>query len=114
MQISANHRVNLPHDPPNKKPHNHIWKITIEIHSTDLNQNGMIVDFKYIKEITDQLDQMDINSIMEKPPTIECTSKWIGDRITTLLKDKNRCSDTAKLKRVQIQETEENIVCYIP
>lgn len=114
MQICSAHKLNIPHDSQYKGIHGHNWNITVEIDSDDLNQDGMIVDFKHIKEIVKQLDHTDINSVMEKNPTAECIAQWIAGRIQTLLQDKNKCSDTARLYRIAVQETEDTTVYYTP
>lgn len=84
-----------------KNIHGHRWDVNIEIDSDKLDENGLLIDFKHIKEIINELDHsiilkdcignhnlinvlqdMDMRIIiLPYSPTAENLSKYIEDLI---------------------------------
>lgn len=79
----------------------HNWIITVYCKSKTLNENGMVIDFKHIKNIiSDKLDHQYINEIIAYlNPTAENIAKWI-------------CEQVPKCYKVSVQESEGNIAIY--
>ena len=78
----------------------HNWIITVYCKSKELNANGMVIDFKHIKNmVSDKLDHQYINDIVDFNPTAENMAKWICEQIPNCYK-------------VSVQESEGNIAIY--
>lgn len=62
--------------------HGHTWRLAVTIQGRFLNNLGMLMDFKRLKEIVeniviDYLDHKVLNDILEFNPTAENISKYI-------------------------------------
>lgn len=77
----------------NENVHGHNWRVCVEIRVNHL-VNGMIVDFKKIKEVINQLDHKNLNSILEFEPTAENLSKFLHDEISSIVSQPNKISIT--------------------
>ena len=100
MEISAAHHLKLSYASKCEYPHGHNWMITVYCRSKELNADGMVVDFSYIKQaIKEKLDHQDLNKILPFNPTAENIAKWICDQLPTCYK-------------VEVQESEGNIAIY--
>ena len=65
-----------------------------------LDENGMVVDFSRIKELVHgKLDHQFLNDVMDANPTAENMARWI-------------CEQVPHCYKVQIQESEGNLVEY--
>ena len=72
------------------RPHGHRFVVTVTVQSEEVNELGMVVDFKTVKSILktraiDRLDHYDINEV--KPfdtinPTAENLAAWIYDQLS--------------------------------
>lgn len=83
-----------------KKLHGHNWIITVFCRASQLNADGMVCDFKHIKnKIHDKLDHGNLNEILPFNPTAENIAKWIVDSIPECYK-------------ASVQESEGNIAIY--
>jgi 6-pyruvoyltetrahydropterin/6-carboxytetrahydropterin synthase len=101
--VSAAHRLVLDYESACNNLHGHNWKITVQCKSAELNRNGMVLDFKTIKQsVHDVLDHAVINDKLPAGinPTAENMAKWICDLIG------ESCS------MVKVQETEGNVAIY--
>lgn len=66
----------------------------------ELNENGMVVDFKEISNIVKgKLDHAYLNDVIPGNPTAENIAKWICDSIPFCVK-------------VSVQESEGNVATY--
>lgn len=82
LEISAAHKLSLPYDSPCTNLHGHNWKIKVWLKSETLNSEGMIMDFKHIKnKIQDRLDHKVINDVVDFNPTAENLAKFICDEL---------------------------------
>ncbi|MGL5635542.1 MAG: 6-carboxytetrahydropterin synthase QueD [Bacteroidales bacterium] len=100
MEVSAAHSLSLSYPSKCEQLHGHNWIITVYCRSSELNADGMVVDFTHIKQVVmDQLDHKNINDIVPLNPTAENMAKWICDQIPTCFK-------------VEIQESEGNTAIY--
>ena len=100
MEIAGAHKLTLDYESKCQNLHGHNWIVTAYCKAYDLNSNGMILDFKHIKnKISDKLDHQYINEVVEFNPTAENMAKWICDQIPYCYK-------------VSVQESEGNIAIY--
>lgn len=106
FSVSAAHRLKLDYQSPCQHLHGHNWKITVTCQAEQLNKNGMVVDFRYIKhQVHDVLDHSVINDYFDEHqgglnPTAENMAHWICELIGPAC------------KRVEVQETEGNVAIY--
>ena len=100
LEISAAHKLMLDYESPCKHLHGHNWIIYVTCRNHELNSNGMIVDFKEIKDLVSKaLDHKYINEVIGCNPTAENIAKWIYDKIPHCVK-------------VSVQESEGNVAVY--
>lgn len=101
MEIAGAHNLKLSYESKCQNLHGHNWIVIVYCKSEELNEDGMIIDFKHIKnKITDKLDHAYINDIVDFNPTAENMSKWICEEIGD------------KCYKVSVQESEGNIAIY--
>ena len=101
MEIAGAHQLKLDYESKCQNLHGHNWIVVIYCKSEELNNNGMIIDFKHIKnKIADKLDHKYINDIITFNPTAENIAKWICDEIGE------------KCYKVSVQESEGNVAIY--
>lgn len=115
LEVSGSHHLNLPYESKCSRDHGHNWIIQIYCWATDDevdSNNGMVVDFTYIKKkIHDVLDHKCLNEIeglgFEKQlspaknlnPTAENIARWI-------------CHQIPQCYKVKVQESEGNVAIY--
>jgi len=63
--------------------HGHNFRVEVKIQVNKLI-NGMVVDFKKVKEVINQLDHRNLNEILDFEPTAENISKFLYDEISKL------------------------------
>lgn len=100
MEIAGAHYLNLSYESKCANIHGHNWIVTVFCRAEKLNDDGMIVDFKHIKNMVhEKLDHQYLNNVVEFNPTAENMAKWICDQVPNCFK-------------VQVQESEGNIAIY--
>lgn len=100
IEVAGCHHLALDYESPCKRLHGHNWIITIYCRAQELDKNGMVVDFKKVKDlIHGKLDHRNLNEVFDFNPTAENIAKWICDQIQECYK-------------VEVQESEGNIACY--
>lgn len=101
LEIAGAHKLKLDYESKCSNLHGHNWIINIYCKSEELDQNGMVIDFKNIKnKISDKLDHQYINEVVDFNPTAENIAKYICDEIGE------------KCYKVSVQESEGNIAIY--
>ena len=101
MEIAGCHRLFLPYESACTRLHGHNWIVTVHCRAKELNSEGMVIDFKHIKEaVHDYLDHGNFNELLPFNPTAENLARWICDRIPGCF-------------RVDVEESKANIATYI-
>ena len=78
--------------------HGHNWNVPVHCKSDELDQNGMVVDFKHIKDkVHGKLDHAYLNEVVDFNPTAENIARWIAEQVGP------------KCYRVEVQESEGNV-----
>ncbi|HEB83140.1 MAG TPA: 6-carboxytetrahydropterin synthase QueD [Gammaproteobacteria bacterium] len=94
--------------------HGHNWKVELEAVASQLNEVGMAIDFKQMKqaanEVGDQLDHRYLNELepfKHVNPTAENIAAWMYREISARIN-----SDTVKVTALTLWETERACVRY--
>ena len=103
LEVAGAHNLKTTYATPCNRIHGHNWAITVTLASDKLDENGMVFDFKHIKErICDVLDHQYINEIIpDVNPTAENMAKWICDQFD------------GKCICVDVEESSNNVATYI-
>nr|MBF0220982.1 6-carboxytetrahydropterin synthase QueD [Desulfobulbaceae bacterium] len=95
-------------------PHGHNWNVEVKVRATQLDELGMGIDFRTVKEavekVMDDLDHCDLNQhpdFLDKNPSSENLAQHIFNRLKTPLS-----SDRYHLHSVTVGETESTGVTY--
>ena len=87
LEVSAAHNLKLSYDSPCQAQHGHNWSFIICCKAKELNQDGMVLDFKHIKQMVhDKLDHKYINDILDFNPTAENMARWVVDTVPNCYK----------------------------
>ena len=82
IEISAAHKLVLGYDSKCTQLHGHNWIIDVFLRSSELNEDGMVMDFTHIKNaIQDKFDHKVINDVVDFNPTAENLAKYICDSL---------------------------------
>lgn len=100
LEIAGAHKLQLDYESKCSEVHGHNWIITVHCKSRNLDSNGMVIDFKRIKNaIENRLDHKYLNDVVLCNPTAENLAYWIHMQIPFCYK-------------VEVQESEGNIAIY--
>jgi 6-pyruvoyltetrahydropterin/6-carboxytetrahydropterin synthase len=98
-----------------EKPHGHNWKVRVTVRASELDELGMGIDFRelknHVKEVVDELDHCDLN---EHPAfrNINPSSENIAMHIFNALKGPLQ-NDRYHLYSVTVCETDTSgVTCY--
>ena len=98
--IAASHRLEVDYPTKCARLHGHNYEIEVFCKAPGLDANGMVVDFKTIKErVTDKLDHRDLNEVLPFNPTAENLARWI-------------CEQIPHCYKVIVKETSDNTAIY--
>lgn len=96
------------------KLHGHNWKIEVQVEGKQLNEIGMLVDFKEIKkhtkQVIKQLDHTFLNDheyFKTQNPTAENIATFLYREI-----EKRIASDAVKMHSLTVWENDRNCVIY--
>jgi 6-pyruvoyltetrahydropterin/6-carboxytetrahydropterin synthase len=101
MEIAVAHQLQLSYESKCNRLHGHNLIVTVYCKAEQLNSDGMVCDFKHIKEaIHGKLDHTFLNDILPFNPTAENIASWITEQFPECYKAK-------------VQESEGNIAVYV-
>lgn len=113
MEIAGAHKLDLDYESGCKNLHGHNWIIVVYCRATKLNHNGMIADFKNIKNaIHGKLDHKYVNDVLPGiNPTAENIARWCLEEVN------KECGVTTGdgdgvCYLVEVQESEGNVASY--
>ena len=94
--------------------HGHNWKVEVEVSSNVLDNVGMVLDFKDIRnstnDIVDKLDHRFLNDLepfKKINPTAENIAKYIFLELSKVINN-----NETKIKSIKLWETEKSAVMY--
>ena len=101
IEIAYAHQLKLDYESKCTHLHGHNAVVTVYCKAKELDHNGMVVDFKKVKDIVQgKLDHRFANDVVNFNTTAENLAKWICDQVPHCYK-------------VSFQESEGNIAVYI-
>lgn len=101
MEIAGSHKLQLSYPSKCENLHGHNWVVIVYCKAKKLNQDGMVCDFKHIKDkIHGYLDHGNFNELLPFNPTAENIAHWIVESIPECYK-------------ASVRESEGNFAVYI-
>lgn len=100
LEIAVCHHLNLSYESPCQRLHGHNLVCIVYCKAKELNADGMVVDFKHIKQkIHGYLDHGNLNELLTFNPTAENIARWITEQIPECYK-------------AEVRESEGNVAIY--
>ena len=97
-----------------ERPHGHNWKVKVTVRAAELDQLGMGMDFKVLKErvntVVDELDHCDLNehpAFQDRNPSSEHIAQFLFEQLQGEL-----TADRYALYNVEVRETDSSGVIY--
>ena len=94
--------------------HGHNWKVEVEVCGNKLDNIGMVIDFKEIrnttKSVVDQLDHRflnDLDPFKKINPTAENIAQYIYKELSEIMNEKQ-----IEVKSIKLWETEKSAVTF--
>lgn len=118
QRLNISHFLSLDYDSISSRAHGHILDIRIELFSTRLNANNMVIDTHYIKEILDKMNHNSINEYMrvnniKGNATLENIILIVKTKMLMLLQQENNKYNTdVELVRIIINDETGREVIY--
>lgn len=101
MEIAGCHQLSLSYESKCQNLHGHNWVVVVYCKAKKLNKDGMVCDFKHIKDkIHGYLDHGNFNELLPFNPTAENIAKWVADQIPECYK-------------ASVRESEDNYAVYV-
>ena len=96
--------------------HGHNWRVRVTVRAEETAPNGIAIDFKDLKRITNEVlgrvDHTHMNEVApfdKVNPTSENIARWLCEQLDPELR-----SSRVKLVRVDVQENENSCVSFFP
>lgn len=114
-EVAGAHQLQLNYDSPCERLHGHNWLIEVELATEQLDDNGMVCDFKVAKGILkdyvhDVIDHTFLNDIFDFNPTAENICKWVVEQVDTGLVECGVRGVTCS--KVSVHETPNNVAIW--
>jgi len=114
-EVAGAHQLKLSYDSPCERLHGHNWLIEVELVTEQLDDNGMVCDFKVAKTILkkyvhDVIDHTFLNDIFDFNPTAENICGWVADQVTRGLIDNGVRG--VSCQKVSVYETPNNVAIW--
>lgn len=101
LEVSGSHSLSLPYSSKCTNMHGHNWIITIYCRSSELNPEGMVIDFSEVKRLVrSRLDHKNLNEVFDFNPTAENIARWIVETVP-------------QCYRADVQESRDNTAVFI-
>ncbi len=101
MEIAMAHHLTTSYDTRCHQLHGHNAVVTVYCCAERLNEDGMVVDFKKVKDIVaGKLDHTYVNDVVDFNPTAENLARWI-------------CEQVPRCYKVRFQESDGNVAVYV-
>jgi len=111
--FSAAHRL-VGYEGPCANPHGHNWDVEVFVRGFSLNELGMLIDFKNIKEAVraamNEVDHCDLNQLpvfVRQNPTSENLARYLYEQLS-----KNMNGAALKVYKVTVCETPGTTASY--
>jgi len=106
-QFAAAHRLQNSYSEQCHDLHGHNWKVITTIKTHEL-KNGMVIDFKRVKEVVNKLDHKNLNEILDFEPTAENIALHIYNQLCFMMDE----SERAYMIEVEVFEADKASIKY--